>query len=178
MFRHRMNRLIFCHLNFVVRPDRFVSRLLSRPTKSVGLIEDSAGIPGMRPKRKRTITMAFPVREGGILFPRRRINVRGNTLNRYYLTYLSGLMAGMLFYEWRRASLVIHYPRDISVFTFLSFYSADKRDRLHTRSRYLRAIRFDLICNEILFFSRSAPSSYYSNPTARSASFRSFVKAR
>lgn len=72
----------------------------------------------------------MPRRGAGILFPKRHINVGRSTLNRYYhLSYLSGLMAGRWFTSGaERASLVIHYPRDISEFTFLPFYSADKPD--------------------------------------------------
>lgn len=72
-----------------------------------------------------------------------------NTLNRYYLSYLSGLMVGRYFTSG--AELVIHYSTcDISEFTFFSFFlsfynTAGKALIVRTfRSRYSRPARFDL----------------------------------
>jgi len=89
-----------------------------------------------------SITAEFSActKAGEILFPERHINVGRNTLNRYYLSYLSGLMVGAILRVAPSVAPVIHYPRDISEFTFLLLYSVDKRDR----SRYSRPVGFDL----------------------------------
>lgn len=104
-------------------------------------------------------------RKAGILFSERHINVGRNTLNRYYLSYLSGLTARRYFTSGaeRRASFIIR-ARYFWIYLFLHFYSADKRDR----SRYSHSVGFDLqwdppTCRGILIRSGAPADRYASN---------------